>query len=83
MRMTHEYEMRENMEHVLEDLRLLASEAERLEERANKLDMRQRQMSEEIHIDSVCSAIQKKFPGEVGAANVVAAQTAYRQASRA
>ena len=53
MRMTHEYEMRENMEHVLEDLRLLASEAERLEERANKLDMRQRQMSEEIHNVSV------------------------------
>jgi pyruvate ferredoxin oxidoreductase gamma subunit len=40
-------------------------------------------MSEEIHIDSVCKAIQKKFPGAVGDANVIAAQTAYRQASGA
>ncbi len=49
LRMTHEYEMRENMERVLEDLRILSREAERLEERAQKLDMRQRQMGEEIH----------------------------------
>ncbi len=40
-------------------------------------------MSDEIHIDSVCKAIKKKFPGEVGDANVAAAQTAHRQASNA
>ncbi len=40
-------------------------------------------MSEEIHIDSVCKAIQKKFPGEVGDANVIAAQMAHRQVGTA
>ena len=40
-------------------------------------------MSEEIHIDSVCKAIQKKFPGEIGEANVVAAQIAHAQTSSA
>ncbi len=53
MRMTHEYEMRENLESVLEDLRYLSAEAERLEERANKLDMRHRQLGEEIHNVSI------------------------------
>ncbi len=38
-------------------------------------------MSDEIHIDSVCSAISKKFPGEVGQANVIAAQAAHDQAT--
>ncbi|MCB1857889.1 MAG: 2-oxoacid:acceptor oxidoreductase family protein [Gammaproteobacteria bacterium] len=37
-------------------------------------------MSEEIHIDSVCNAIAKKFPGEVGSANVAAARAAHVQA---
>ncbi len=53
MRMTHEYEMKNNMEQVLSDLRLVSQEAERLEERANKLELRQRQLSEEVHNVSV------------------------------
>jgi pyruvate ferredoxin oxidoreductase gamma subunit len=40
-------------------------------------------MSDEIYIDSVCSAISKKFPGEVGKANVVAARAAHDQVALA
>jgi len=40
-------------------------------------------ISDEIDIDAVCSAIGKKFPGQVGEANIVAAQAAYQQAAGA
>ena len=34
-------------------------------------------ISEEIHLDSVCEAILKKFPGKVGEMNVTAARAAH------
>ena len=40
-------------------------------------------ISDEIDIDAVCSAIGKKFPGQVGEANVVAARAAFQQAAGA
>ena len=40
-------------------------------------------MNDEIEIDAVCSAIRKKFPGNVGEANVIAARAAYQQAASA
>ena len=38
-------------------------------------------ISEEIHLESVCKAIMKKFPGKIGEMNVTAARAAHQAAS--
>lgn len=40
-------------------------------------------MIDQVDIDAVCSAIEKKFPGGVGQANIVAARAAYQLATNA
>ncbi len=52
-RMTHEYEMRQNMESMIEELRLIGQEASRLEERAKKLEAHQNQLVQDIHNVSI------------------------------
>ncbi len=48
-RMTQEFEMQKNVDRTIEQIKCLSDEAERLLERAQKLESRQKQMDTEIH----------------------------------